>query len=152
MRFWDTSAIIPLLLDEPQSPAVLAELERDPHLLVWWATEVECISAIARRGRDGSLDEREVEVAAGRLDASRASWQEVQPSARVRATATRLCRTHPLRAADALQLASAIVAADHDPGTLPLVTLDDRLAIAARAEGFRVVEPAQAAEVVGTLR
>ncbi len=135
MRFWDTSAIIPLLLDEPQSPAVLAELERDPHLLVWWATEVECISAIAREaGR--IAHEREVEVAAGRLDASRASWQEVQPSARVGATATRLCRTHPLRAADALQLASAIVAADHDPGTLLLVTLDDRLAIAARAEGF----------------
>jgi hypothetical protein len=47
---------------------------------------------------------------------------------------------HPLRAADSLQLAAALVAADHDPTTLELVCLDARLATADRREGFRVID------------
>jgi len=46
---------------------------------------------------------------------------------------------HPLRAADALQLSAAIVAADGDPSSLELVTLDRRLAEAAMLEGFPVL-------------
>jgi predicted nucleic acid-binding protein len=57
--------------------------------------------------------------------------------------ATRLLRVHPLRAADALQLAAAIIAAEDDPRSLPFVTLDDRLALAAEREGFPVVDPAK---------
>jgi predicted nucleic acid-binding protein len=53
-----------------------------------------------------------------------------------------LLRVHPLRAADALQLAAAIIAADSEPRSLAFVTLDDRLARAAEREGFPVVEPA----------
>ena len=46
---------------------------------------------------------------------------------------------HPLRTADALQLGAALVAADGDPQSLELVTLDRRLADAARREGFPVL-------------
>jgi predicted nucleic acid-binding protein len=46
---------------------------------------------------------------------------------------------HPLRAADALQLGSAIVAADGDPSSLEFVTFDRRLAEAALREGFPVL-------------
>ena len=70
------------------------------------------------------------------------NWAEIAPSARLRQTAERLLRVHPLRAADALQLAAAIVAADGDPETMAFMTLDERLALAARREGFPVVEPA----------
>jgi hypothetical protein len=49
-------------------------------------------------------------------------------------------RVHPLRAADALQLAAAFIAAERRPSSLELVTLDDRLAVAARKEGFAVIE------------
>jgi hypothetical protein len=59
----------------------------------------------------------------------------------VKSTADRLCRTHPLRAADALQLAAAIVMADGEPGALSFVTLDDRLGVAATREGFPVEDP-----------
>lgn len=142
VRFWDTSAIVPLLVDEPVTPAVLASYELDPRLVVWWATSVECTSAIARRERDGSLDPAGVAAATARLAAQTGAWEEVQPSSRVKSTAERLCRTHPLRAADALQLAAAIVAADGDPGTVPFVTLDERLGLAAAREGFPVEEPA----------
>jgi len=62
----------------------------------------------------------------------------------VRTTAIRLLRVHPLRTADALQLGAAIVAAEDHPATLPLLTLDDRLAQAAEREGFAVVRADQA--------
>ena len=142
MRFWDASAIVPLVINEPSSAAVLGVFEGDPTMLVWWATETECASAIARREREATLTARDVKAATERLAALAAAWREVQPGVRVRQTAARILRVHPLRAGDALQLAAAIVAADGDPRTLPLVVLDGSLARAAEREGFPVVEPA----------
>lgn len=141
MRFWDASAIIPLLVAQPGSHAVLAAFEDDPALVVWWATRVECASAIARLEREGVVDGPGITAAHERLAALAGPWHEVQPAARVRQLAERLLRVHPLRAADALQLAAALVAADDDPRSLPLVTLDERLALAARREGFPVDVP-----------
>jgi predicted nucleic acid-binding protein len=142
VRYWDASAIVPIVINEPTSAAVLAMLDQDPHVVVWWTTEVECVSAITRLEREGVLDAADVVAATARLGTLRAAWEEIRPGARLRQTATRLLRVHPLRAADALQLAAAITAADGDPRTLPFVTLDDRLARAAEREGFPVVEPA----------
>jgi uncharacterized protein len=142
MRFWDSSAIVSLLVTQSSSPAVRAELRRDPGFVVWWATEVECASALARLEREGAIDAGDLAAASDRLAELSASWQEIAPIARVRQIATRLLRMHPLRAADAFQLAAAIVAADDDPRSLPIVTLDDRLARAAEREGFPLVVPA----------
>ena len=58
---------------------------------------------------------------------------------RTRKSAIRILRVHPLRAADALQLAAAIAAAEDNPATLPFVTFDDRLGQAAARDGFVVV-------------
>lgn len=141
MRFWDTSAIVPLLAEESGTAAATAEFARDPSMIVWWGTSVECVSAIARRERQGGLAAQDVVTATRRLADVGASWQEIQPAVRLRQTAERLLRTHTLRAADALQLAAAIIAADDDPHSLAFVTFDDRLARAAEREGFPVVEP-----------
>ena len=141
MRFWDSSAIVPLLVGEASSPAAMVEYERDSELLVWWATEAECVSALTRLERDRSLDGRSMNQALLRLDGLRAGWREIQPVDRLRQTAIRLLRVHPIRAADALQLAAALVAAEDHPPTLPVVTLDERLARAAEREGFPVVQP-----------
>lgn len=146
MRFWDTSAIVPLLVGESSTAAATTEVERDPEIMVWWATEVECVSALARMEADASLSAPGMTVAIERLDALAVSWQEVQPVDRIRHTAIRLLRVHQLRAADALQLAAAISAAEDRPETLPLVTLDARLARAAEREGFKVVVPSIAPE------
>ena len=62
----------------------------------------------------------------------------------MRETATRFLRVHPLRAADALQLAAAFVVAENRPSSLELITLDDRLGDAARKEGFKVLDVASA--------
>ena len=141
MRFWDSSALVPLLVDERTSGRVLAAYLDDPELLVWWGSEIECVSAFARLEREGSLTRGSTLVALQRLERLAVAWREIQPVERVRQLAVRLLRVHPLRAADALQLAAAIVASEDHPETLPLVTLDDRLAEAAEREGFPILRP-----------
>lgn len=142
MRFWDSSALVPLLVVEPTSQAMVTEYVRDPEQITWWATAIECVSALARVEREGHLAPPDVADAIGRLEALERAWAEVQPTDRLRDLAVRLLRVHALRAADALQLAAALVAAEGHPGSLTLVSLDERLALAAEREGFRVVRPA----------
>ena len=139
MRFWDSSALLPLLVDEPARERLIGLLEEDSEVLAWWGTPVEMACALARREHEELLTADEVAAA---LDAARVlaeGWHEIVPSDAVRRTAERLLRTHPLRAADALQLAAALIAADHDPTSLAIVCLDERLRVAARREGFIVL-------------
>ena len=75
-----------------------------------------------------------------RLQHLSAGWHEIDPSDEIRETASRFLRVHPLRAADALQLAAAFAAAERRPASLEIVTLDDRLANAARKEGFALLD------------
>lgn len=138
MRFWDSSAIVPLLVEERASAEATRLLESDPSIVVWWATPTECASALARREREGLLTPGEARDAFERLDALSNAWQEITPVEPVRTTARRMLRVHPLRAADALQLAAAAIVAEGAPGTLELLTLDERLAAAASKEGFRM--------------
>lgn len=135
MRFWDSSALVPLILQQPQTKRVRQLLEADDELVVWWGSAVECASAISRLHRDGHLSAPAERDARALLDLLRKSWFELQPGDAVREQAMRLLRVHPLRAADALQLAAALEWA----GTPPdggFVTLDDRLLEAAQREGF----------------
>jgi len=140
MRFWDASAIVPLLMTETTTRTVQALATKDSAMLVWWGGEVECASAIARLEREGALDESAVRQAFERLKHLASGWHEVDPSDSIREAAVRFLRVHPLRAADALQLAAAFIAAERRPSSLEVVTLDDRLAAAARKEGFVLVE------------
>jgi predicted nucleic acid-binding protein len=140
VKFWDSSALMPLLVAETSTPAATAIMIRDPSVLVWWATEVECASAIARLEREGTLDDAAATLAFERLLGLAASWHEIDASDAVRETAVRLLRVHPLRAADATQLAAAFIAAERRPASLEIVTLDMRLATAGRKEGFVLVE------------
>jgi len=140
VKFWDASAIIPLLAEEPAREAMLRVLEEDAEILAWWGTPVEIAAAIARRERENALTAKEVEATLAVARHLADSWHEIVPSTALRRTAERLLRVHPLRAADSLQLAAALVAADHDPPTLEIVCLDERLTAAARREGFTVVD------------
>jgi uncharacterized protein len=142
MRFWDSSAVVPLLVEQDASAAVGRALDDDAEIAAWWGTPVECASAIARLEREGILPAAGADVARERLDGLARSWHEVQPSEPVRRAARRLLRLHPLQALDALQAAAALVLAEHDPTTLDVVCLDARLAEACRREGFVVHVPA----------
>jgi predicted nucleic acid-binding protein len=140
VRFWDASAIVPLLVAESSTRRLQTLAAEDPAILVWWGSEVECVSALARLEREGAFNEAAMTAALARLRQLVAGWHEVDPSDAIREAATRFLRVHPLRAADALQLAAAFLAAERRPASLELVTLDDRVAAAARKEGFAVID------------
>ncbi len=135
MRFWDTSAIVPLLLEQPASRGARECLAEDPVMAAWWGTPIECWSAVARLRREGRLSAEEEAGVHALLEQLRESWVEVLPSEEVRERARRLLRVQTLRAADALQLAAALVCAGSPPES-GFVALDERLREAARREGL----------------
>ena len=139
MIFWDSSAIVPLVTREATSEQMFKIYKADPEMLVWWATELECVSAICRRERDAELHAGHTGSALGRLKRLAEAWHEVQAGDRVRGIARRLLRTHNLRTADALQLAAAIALGAGDASRISFLTLDDRLRLAADREGLHVV-------------
>ena len=136
MRFWDTSAIMLLVSREPLADEMRRLLEEDVGMVVWWATRVECVSAISRRAREGSLGGAGEASARGLLDDLSENWTEAQPTARLRIVAEQALTAYPLRAADALQLASALIWCGSQPRGRPFVCLDERLRTAAFRSGF----------------
>jgi len=140
VRFWDTSAIVPLLVQEASSQWAKRLLAEDGEMLVFWLSEVEALSALNRRRRQGALGERDYTLARKRLRRLKNAWHEVLPTEGVRKEAIRLLQAYPLRTLDALQLAALCVVASNVPTPLPLVTLDLRLAQAAAQEGFPVLQ------------
>lgn len=134
--FWDASGIVPLIVREAWSPVARRVAEDDPRLVVWWGSVVECLSAIGRQERSGALSHSGADEARRVLAAISAGWTEVVPSEEVRGQAGTLLRRHPLRAADALQLAAALIWSEGRPRGHRFMTLDERLASAARGEGF----------------
>jgi hypothetical protein len=138
MRFWDSSAVVPLLVREQQTEQRLAQLLDDPRMTVWWGCRLECSSALNRLHREGGLEASGLTRALDALETLAESWLEVLPTSQLRARAMRLLRVHPLRAADSVQLAAALVASSENTAALPFLTADERLAEAARKEGFNV--------------
>jgi predicted nucleic acid-binding protein len=139
VRFWDSSALVPLIVGEPSSSALRALLEHDAAIAAWWGSRVECIAAVARKARAGEQSHDASSRALQRLLAFAEEWVETPPTDPLREAAVRLVRVHDLRAGDAFQLAAARVASDERPEILPFVTLDERLAEAARREGFTIL-------------
>lgn len=139
MRFWDASAVVPLLVQQEATRKMEREYASDPALNVWCLTTVEAWSALSRLRRQGQLDSPGMRVARRRLQSLLDHWGEIDDFRAVRSRAQRLLETHPLRAADALQLAAALVLVSDRPERTPFVTLDERLGEVASQEGFEVV-------------
>lgn len=139
MKFWDSSALLPLLIEEAGSVAMSRVFAEDREMAVWWGTPTECWSALARREREAGWPPATTDEALANLQKVMTRAHEVLPTAAVRACSRRLLFTHSLRAADALQLAAAVVLGANEVAELEFVTLDDALGQAARREGFRVV-------------
>ena len=107
MRFWDSSAITPTVVEEPTSGRMRTLVEDGSTIGVWWGTIVECTSAVARRERSGDLSPEDAADALVTLDRLAEDWAEIPPTDRLRDDARRVIRVHGLRAADAFQLAAA---------------------------------------------
>jgi predicted nucleic acid-binding protein len=141
--FWDSSAIVPLLLTEGRSEELHGVLRRDADIIVWWATPVEVLSALSRAERARALPAADADLARRVLVDLGERWNEVLPSDEVRERAGAGLLRHPLRAADALQLGAALTWARGRPRAHPFLSLDDRLAEAARQEGFDILSVAE---------
>ncbi|HEX6649889.1 MAG TPA: PIN domain-containing protein [Pyrinomonadaceae bacterium] len=137
--FWDTSAVVPLCCFQPQSAQARQAGRTYGRQVVWWGTIIEAVSSLNRLTREGTINAKESSQAFARLEYLRDRWNEVQPTEEVRTRAERLLRIHRLRAADALQLAAALVWCGNHPQGRALVGADGNLSDAASAEGFTVI-------------
>jgi predicted nucleic acid-binding protein len=137
VRFWDTSALVPLVVDELSTRQMAELLSDDPNITVWICTSVELASAVWRRARlHDRLSLQDAEALVASLESV---WMAIDESVAIVDRARHLLTKHRLRGMDALQLAAALVACGDDPHRLPFVTLDHDLAGAARTEGFTVL-------------
>ena len=145
MKFWDSSAVVPLLVHEKATPFFKSVYARDSLMTVWWGTKVECASALARYERDPRLSASQA-IGDGfrRLEDAAARWNEIAASASLKQMALVLLRRHELRAADALQLAAAAIAREEKGAAWEFVCADRQLLQAAIKEGFNVLAPERA--------
>ena len=140
MIFWDSTALVALLVREPDSKRRLDQLKRDPEMVVWWGTFIECESALQRRMREGAISPSDVRSVRSKLSRLSDSWYEVQPVTSLRNLAIRILRTHPLRSADAIQLAAALSVASVKASDFWFASADERLNAAAEIEDLSVLE------------
>jgi predicted nucleic acid-binding protein len=120
--FWDANALVPLCVPV-ENPGPSRRLLREYIPVVWWGTGVEVVSALYRRRREKLLSAQYLEVANRRRDFAEVCLER-----------------HELRAADAFQLASALVWCNERPKNRSFLCRDLRLRAAARTEGFSIVE------------
>ena len=139
MRYWDASALVPLVVAEPDSESARTWLSEDDHIITWVWMRTEIIGAIERRAREGTLSRLQRRSVLERFNAFADSWDEVTKVLAVRFRANALLARHPLRAADAGQLGAALLVQEQLAGALTFVCLDQRLSSAAELEGLRVI-------------
>jgi uncharacterized protein len=137
VRFWDTSALLPLVIEEPRTLALRPLMERFLDPVVSFITPLELDAAVRRRTR-ALNDVDDVKVRHLMLHRELLVISEVDATIK---RARRLIARHRLRAADAIQLAAAILAREQVQH-FPVITLDAELAAAAKAEGFTVLPDA----------
>lgn len=137
MRFWDASAIVPLLIHEPRSSRAFQLFKSKEDILIWTLTPVECYSALYRKDRENRVPMTQILAFQQKMRMLSDRWVEISHVERVRSVAQKLLASHPLRAADSLQLAAALVSFGQAPGEF--VSFDERLNEAAIREGLVVV-------------
>jgi predicted nucleic acid-binding protein len=138
MRFWDSSALVPLFVAQKSTTRARALQADDPECVVWVLSDVEVRSALARLQRADALTAEDVLVASDELERAWDSFHVVSLVDPVKQRAKRLLGLHELRAANALQLAAALTATADQPSGVEFVSYDERLNAAARREGFRI--------------
>jgi uncharacterized protein len=139
VTFWDTSALLSLLVGQSHGPELKRLVDEDPGLVLWWATRVELVFGVCRLRREELINEETFAALLRKIESITSEADQVEPTEQVRQGSVRILRVHSLRAADALQLASALVWAEYNPSSSRFVCLDKRLREAAEREGFTVL-------------
>ena len=137
--FWDSSALVPILVPEARSSRLTALFASDVEMTVWWLSSIECRSALYRRHREKPIAPATLRASLRRLDAIMEDADSIVPTDSVRDIAHNLLSRHALLAADALQLAAALTWCESHPAKERFVCLDGTLRDAAVAQGFVVL-------------
>ena len=134
--FFDTSAIVPLRVAQGSSQEARLAYRNVTKQVVAWTAPIEAAGAIYRAVRLGGLSKSNAKRVLSRLGQLEKRWTEIVASDQVRSSAISLLSTYDPRAADAIQLASALVWCKEKPKNRLFVCFDHKLAEAARAAGF----------------
>ncbi len=140
MRIWDSSAIVPLLILERETEQCIKAFKSDSDVIVWTMSKVEVFSALCRRFRQNGINEGVFDSAKKRIDGFFDAAFEIVSVPKVKERALRLLQIHSLKAADALQLAAALIVTQEVPAKLTFMSFDEQLNIAAKREGF-IINP-----------
>jgi uncharacterized protein len=130
-----------IVLDEVLVERALQALAgQDPDMLVWWGSQLECVSALTRLERAVALDAKAVATSFERLKQLADSWHELKPGGIVRESAVRFLRVSFVGGSRCSTTCGCLRRSRARPPSLQFVTLDERLAGAARQEGFELVD------------
>ena len=133
--FWDSSALIPLCVQQTQTETATA-LFSDYGVVVWWSTPIEIVSGLTRLVRMREIGSDEFQAGKQLAQIIARNWLLVGPSEQIAHQASALLEFHPLGAADALQLAAALEWCEGRPQGNVFLTFDKRLREAAGLAGF----------------
>lgn len=138
MRYFDASALAKRYVREKDSAKVRRLLSLDVPATSRLSA-IEIVSALMRRSREGTLLEKNRERALAVLDGDLAAMLVVELTPEIVTRAQVLLRRYPLRAGDAIQLASCLqLQAELAEEPVVFVAFDVRLIAAADAEGVKV--------------
>ena len=140
IAYFDTSALIPLIVDEPVSAVCVRLWNEAERVVSSRLLYPEARAALAQAERMKRLGASELEHAVQELDSLVSEISFLELSADVAASAGDLAQAHGLRGYDAVHLASALLVNDQE---LVLVAGDHQLAVAARNSGIAVAVTTQ---------
>lgn len=141
MDFWDSSALVPCLIQEEASAWARRTLQIQPRFACSAIGRIEVLSALHRSFREGRLTLLELQQSMAKLDRLLGFALLVKPTPRVLDLAARLIKVHPLRTLDAMQLAAALAWKPHAETSARFATCDELLASVARQEGLEILQP-----------
>lgn len=146
--FLDTSALVKRYVDETGSVWLRAIVDRalSPFLVISQLLVVEVYSALNRRSREGTISQGDYTRTKHTFQGDCQNEYNLIPmNEAIVDLACDLLERHPLRASDAIHLATALTSnrllSAHGLPTLTFLCADDRLLDAATAEGLAADNP-----------
>ncbi len=133
--YFDSSALVKLVVEEPGSPLAAELWDASDAALASRLAYPEVRAALAAAARNHQLGAAELRQAEQAWDEFWAATRKVELTADVEQQAGQLARSHALRGADAVHLASALAIGDND---LVVAVWDRRLRAGALAAGLQV--------------
>ncbi len=134
--YLDTSAVVKLYVEEVYSDQVIQQVARAEISATSRIAFVETLAGVARKLRDGDISRKEHEVLLGEFETDWNNFFVVEVTEEVCGISRDLLKDHPLRAFDAIHLASAVLLRRKIKEDVWFSSFDKRLAAAAQAEGL----------------